>query len=120
MSEFNPLSARLLAAALRSGDDAMVITCIGDIASDLKVLNLGRVDAKEYNDQELADLIDSTLDTMQGSGASMNWLVHIPNILSAVANWIERNTEEHEEDIDGETSSELSDNQGTESDPSGS
>ncbi len=98
----------------------MVVTCIGDIAKDLETHNLGSDASKEYNDQELADLIDTTLDTMQFSGASMNWLVHIPTLLTAISNWIERNTEEHEEDIDGETSSELSDDQGTEADPSGS
>lgn len=100
---FNLLAARLFVAALLSEDKELALSLAADIKST-SALIIGADPEKEYNDTELAELIDSLLNTIEGSRADLNWNVYIPQVLGLVDSW----TKTPAEDDNGKTDSESS------------
>ena len=88
MSNFNPLTAQLFAAALRADDKETALEFALDITSDSHLVNLGIVPGKKYSDQELADLVETHIPLIQSSTVAMAWGLYIPLVIGAVSAWI--------------------------------
>ena len=89
MSNFNPLTAQLFVAALRTGDKETALEFALDITSDPQVVNSGIVPGKKYSDAELADLVETHIPLIQSSTVAMAWGLYIPLVIGAVSAWIE-------------------------------
>jgi len=88
MSNFNPLTAQLFVAALRTGDKQAALEFALDITSDPAVVNTGIVPGKKYSDVELADLVETHIPLIQSSTVAMAWGFYIPLVIGAVSAWI--------------------------------
>lgn len=89
MSNFNPLTAQLFVAALRTGDKETALEFALDITSDPQLVNSGIVPGKKYSDAELADLVETHIPLIQSSTVAMAWGLYIPLVIGAVSAWIE-------------------------------
>ena len=88
MSNFNPLTAKLFAAALRTGDKEAALEFALDVTSDPQLVNAGIVPGKRYADAELADLVEAHIPVIQSSTVAMAWGLYIPLVIGAVSAWI--------------------------------
>lgn len=104
MSEYNPLAARLFAAALAKGDLANAYEFGLDVTDSLEMVNSSIPPEKKYNDKELAELIQSYITQIEQGRVDLNWSVNIPRLIGAVMAWLEDNALEQEE-TDGKVDS---------------
>lgn len=93
-------------AALRDGDEAAAAIAAIDLTANLDAENTVPFDETDYNDTELADLIQARVNLMHTAGVHENYGTHIPVIQGLALAWLERKVLGNEEVDDGETGSE--------------
>jgi len=93
-------------SALRSGDEAAAAIAAIDMTASLSEENTVPWDETDYNDTELADLIQARVNLMYTAGVNENYGTHIPVIQGLALAWLERKVLGNEEVDDGETGSE--------------
>jgi hypothetical protein len=103
VANYDHLAARQFAKALRAGDRAYALALGQKVTSDPDAVNYGVPLTGEYNDKELADLIDVNLDGINQGRWDMTSQVYLPVVIGAVCHWV---TEEAQRDNDGKTGSE--------------
>lgn len=116
VADYDHVAARKFAEALRKGDRQLAIALGQKVTSDPDAVNYGVPLDKEYNDSELADLIEANLKGIDQGRWDMTNQVYLPVVIGAICHWV---TEEVNRDNDGKTSSE-SIEQGSDGDTSGS
>jgi hypothetical protein len=100
--------------ALRDEDNENARSMAELVTRDPNAVNYGVAPDKEYNDAELADLIEANLKGIDEGRWDMTNAVYLPKVIGAVLYWLNK---DHGED-DGKTSSE-SFEQSTEQDAPG-
>ena len=101
---FNLLSVRLFAAALRSQDSELARSLASDIKYTGSLIPVIEPE-KEYNEESLAEDIVTILDKIEQGNVNMNWNVYIPQVHGLVSHYLNTDTEQS----NGKTDSELSD-----------
>lgn len=93
-------------AALREGDEAAAAIAAIDLTANLNEENTVPWDETDYNDTELANLIQARVTVMHNAGVNENYGTHIPTIQGLALAWLERKVLGNDEVDDGDTGSE--------------
>lgn len=102
-NDYNHEAAKAFVQALRDGDREEALYCANGVTMDPDAVNSSVPLDREYNDTELADLIEGHLSGIDQGRWDMTSQVHLPVVIGAIYYWITK--EQHRED-DGEVSSE--------------
>lgn len=116
VADYNHEAAREFVQALREGEKVIAHIYALAVTSDPNAINYGIPPDREYNDTELADLIQGHLNGIDQGRWDMTSLVHLPAVIGAICYWLA--AEESEED-NGKVSSESLEGR-EEQDPTGS
>jgi hypothetical protein len=116
ISDYNHEAAKAFVEALRDGDTEAALLHGTAVTHDPDAVNYGVSPDKEYNGEELANLIEANLRGIDQGRWDMTEKVYLPIVIGAICNWV---TEELNREDDGKTGSESLE-QSTTADPSGS
>ncbi len=101
---FNLLSVRLFAAALRSQNSELARSLASEIA-DYNYLVPAVEPTLEYDEESLSDEILSLIALIEKGNVDLTWNVYIPQTIGLVQHYLNTNTEQP----NGKTDSEFSD-----------
>ena len=110
---FEPLVAQTLVEALLTHNQAQAAIAAKRLVSNETLRNSAIKPSVEYNDLELAEVIQAKLVQMSTASVAMVYGTLVPEILGLALDFLEKQKES-----DGEASSE-SEQQGSEEDPTG-
>ena len=110
---FEPLVAQTLVEALLTHNHAQAAIAAERLVSNETLQNSAIKPSVEYNDLELAEVIQAKLVQMSTASVAMVYGTLVPEILGLALDFLEKQKES-----DGEASSE-SEQQGSQEDPSG-
>jgi len=103
MMDFNPLAARLFASALKEDDKELALSLATDVFGAQPPFTDSDFPT-EYNDAELASLIEGRLDLIETGRADMNWNVYIPQVFALIDSWSKTQNKENHGKVDSEFS----------------
>ena len=115
VADYNHLAALTFVDSLREGDRDAAMIAARAVTADPDAVNYGVMPDKEYNESDLADLIELNLQGIEQGRWDMTSKVYLPAVIGAICHWI---AAEADREDDGKTSSE-SFEQSTTINPSG-
>lgn len=88
VADYNHLAAKAFCECLRSGDRQGALDFAKIVSRDPDAGIYGASLENEYNDEELADLIEPHLKGIDQGRWDMTSKIHLPAVIGAVCHWI--------------------------------